>query len=254
MTGLVDTHCHLDHIEADPADVLEEAAAAGVERVVDIGMGLASSEGAVVRAEASGGRVAAAVGFHPNELEGFSEEGMQRLRDLAARPSVVAVGETGLDFYRDRSAPELQERAFRAHIELAREVGKALVIHCRDAHDRVLEVLDDAGAPGLVVMHCFSGDVAHARACVERGYVCSFAGNLTYPRNTELREAARILPEELLLVETDAPFLAPVPYRGKPNRPALVVHTAAALAEARGISDAALREVLARNVARVFGG
>ncbi len=253
MTGLVDSHCHLDHIEADPADVLEEAAAAGVERVVDIGMGLASSEAAVGRAEASGGRVAAAVGFHPNELEEFSDEGMERLRDLALRPVVAAVGETGIDLYRDRSDPELQERSFRAHIALARETDKALVIHCRDAHDRVLAVLDDAIPPARVVMHCFSGDVAHARACAQRGYVCSFAGNLTYPRNTELREAARILPEELLLVETDAPFLAPVPHRGKPNRPALVVHTAAALAEARGTPEAALREVLARNVARVFG-
>src|SRR5205807_2579056 len=146
-----------------------------------------------------------AVGIHPNDLEEFEADpsgSTARLKELAMRPGVVGIGETGLDFFRERSSEALQVEAFRAHIALAKELGKTLVIHCRDAHDRVLEVLEQDGAPSRVVMHCFSGDTDFAAKCAERGFFCSFAGNVTYKRNTELRRAATSLPKKLLLVET----------------------------------------------------
>jgi TatD DNase family protein len=254
VAGLVDSHCHLAHVERPPSEVLAEAEAAGVEAVIDIGMGLEESRAAADRARNSDG-LYASVGFHPNDLAGYEADpatSMAELRALAALPNVVAVGETGLDLYRDRTSPALQEDAFRAHIALAKDAERALVIHCRDAHGRVLDVLDDAGPPVRVVMHCFSGDVAFARICGERHYFCSFAGNLTYKRSDELREAARVVPEDLLLVETDAPYLAPHPYRGKPNHPALLPNTVAALAEARSTSVEALTDVLRENVRRAF--
>ena len=254
MSGLVDSHCHLAHIERDPAEVLAEAQEAGVEMVVDIGMGIAESRAAAERAASLPG-VRASVGIHPNDLAEFEADPdgtMAALAELASREGVVAIGETGLDFYRDHSAHDLQADAFRAHIDLAKRAERALVIHCRDAHDAVLELLDDAGAPERVVMHCFSGDAAHARECSERGFFCSFAGNITYKRNDELREAARVVASELLLVETDAPFLAPEPFRGKRNAPALVVHTTEALAGARSMSVNALTNVLRENVRRAF--
>lgn len=250
---MIDSHCHLDHIERDPDEVLAEAEAAGVEAVVDIGMGVDASRAAASRAAARPGRLYASVGLHPNDLGGFSDEAMNALRELTASAGVVGIGETGLDFYRNRSSPELQEEAFRAHIALAKQTRRALVIHCRDAHDDVLRILEDAGPPERVVMHCFSGNLVHARACADRGYWCSFAGNLTYKRSDELREAARSLPEELLLVETDAPFLAPHPHRGKPNSPALLPLTAACLAEVRGVSAARLSEISVENTRSVFG-
>lgn len=254
MNGLVDSHCHLAHIERDVEEVLAEAAAAGVELVVDIGMGTGESAAAAARA-ASIPQVRASVGIHPNDLEEFEsdpEGTMDVLRDLAAKPGVVAIGETGLDHYRDRSAPEVQETAFRAHIALAKQTDRTLVIHCRDAHQAVLDVLDDVGSPPRVVMHCFSGDETYARACARRGYFCSFAGNITYKRNDDLREAARVVRKELLLVETDAPFLAPEPYRGRPNAPALIVHTVEALARVRSLSVNALTSLVADNATRAF--
>jgi TatD DNase family protein len=167
-------------------------------------------------------------------------------------PGVVAVGETGIDTYRDRSSPELQEASFRAHIALAKAVDRTLVIHCRDAHDAVLRVLDDEGAPPRTVMHCFSGDTDFAHECSDRAFFCSFAGNITYKRNDDLRAAAAVVAPELLLVETDAPYLAPVPMRGKPNEPAFVVHTARALADVRSTSYDELLQVLHVNTRRAF--
>jgi len=243
---LTDTHCHLDHIERPVDEVVAEAAAAGVERVIDVGMGLEGSLAAAERAAARPG-VFAAVGLHPNDLTDFASDpdgSIDRLRELGALPGVVAIGETGLDYFRERSAPDLQEAAFRAHIALAKDIDRTLVIHCRDAHKDVLRVIDDAGPPDRVVMHCFSGDVAFARACNERRFFCSFAGNLTYKRNDELRTAAKEVDDDLLLVETDAPFLAPMPFRGKPNAPALVVHTAKVLADVRGLSTDVLADML----------
>jgi TatD DNase family protein len=254
LTGLFDSHCHLAHIERPLEAVLDEAKAAGIEAVVDIGMGTAESRAAAERAR--GGRALyAAVGVHPNDLAEFDRDPagtMAILRELAAMPGVVGIGETGLDHYRDRSGPDLQESAFRAHITLARDVDRTLVIHCRDAHARLLEILDTEGPPDRVVMHCFSGDVSFALACNERRYFCSFAGNLTYKRNDDLRAAARAVDEDLLLVETDAPFLAPEPYRGKPNAPALLVHTVEALARARSVSVNGLTSTLRANTHRAF--
>jgi TatD DNase family protein len=254
VPGLIDSHCHLGHIERPPDEVLEEARAAGVEAVVDIGMGLDESRTAAERAARTEG-LYASVGIHPNDLTEFDADAdgtMRSLREIALGRDVVGIGETGLDFYRDRWAPEIQEGSFRAHITLAKELDRALVIHCRDAHTDVIRVLDDAGAPSRVIMHCFSGDVAFANVCGERDYYCSFAGNITYKRNDELRDAARIVPEHLLLVETDAPFLAPVPFRGKSNAPALVAHTASTLADVRGLSVNALTSVLHENTHRAF--
>jgi TatD DNase family protein len=218
-------------------------------------MGTSESADAVVRARSSGGRVFASVGLHPNDLAEYRDDprdAMDRLRTLAADPVVVGIGETGLDVYRTRETPEVQQDAFRAHIALAKECKRTLVIHCRDAHDDVLRVLDDAGPPDRVVMHCFSGSVAHAAACAERGFYCSFAGNLTYKRSEDLREAARVLPEELLLVETDAPYLAPLPQRGKSNSPAFLPLTATCLAEVRGVGLGSLTECVSANTRSAF--
>jgi TatD DNase family protein len=252
---LIDSHCHLGHVHGDPAEVVAEARALGVEAVVDIGMGIAESEAVAARAAGIDG-VFAAVGIHPNELEEFERDPgatMAALRDLVSKPGVVGVGETGLDTYRDRWPLDLQETAFRAHIALAREADKALVIHCRDAHERVLEILDEAGAPDRVVMHCFSADSAYASVCAERGFYCSFAGNVTYKKSHELRQAVRAVPDDLLLVETDAPYLAPLPFRGKPNRPALVIHTAQTLAGVRDVPFEDIDVALSRNAKRAFG-
>jgi TatD DNase family protein len=252
--GLIDSHCHLGHIDRPPDDVIAEARAAGVEAVIDIGMGLDSSRTAAARARDTE-HVHAAVGIHPNDLTEFVEDSaatMAALREIATAPGVVAVGETGLDFYRDQWSPEQQEASFRAHIALAKDVDRTLVIHCRDAHERVLHVLDDEDPPSRVVMHCFSGDVGFARACNERGFYSSFAGNITYKRNDELREAARIVDERLLLVETDAPFLSPEPFRGKPNAPALIVHTAERLAGVRVSNVNSLTSTLRENTHRAF--
>ena len=254
MPGLIDTHCHLSHIDRPPDEVLADAKAAGVDFVIDIGMGLDESRGAADRAREHQG-VYASVGIHPNDLSDFvndADGAMHTLAELASHDRVIAIGETGLDFYRDRWAPEQQEASFRAHTALAKDIDRTLVIHCRDAHDDVLRVLDDEGPPARVVMHCFSGDVAFARACNERGYFCSFAGNITYKRNDELRDAARIVDEHLLLVETDAPFLAPEPFRGKPNAPALVVHTARRLADVRAANVNVLTSTVRANTHRAF--
>jgi TatD DNase family protein len=254
VTLLPDTHCHLAHISQDVHQVLADAEQAGVGPVIDIGMGLVESRVSAERARSIAG-VYACVGIHPNDLRDFETDpgaAMATLRDLAAAPDVVAIGETGMDLYRDRVTPQRQEVSFRAHIALSKEVDRTLVIHCRDAHDDVLRILDDEGAPPRTVMHCFSGGIAFARECADRAFFCSFAGNLTYKRNDDLRAAASVVPEELLLVETDAPYLAPLPFRGKPNAPALVVHTAEMLATTRSVSFDQLLQVLQVNTRRAF--
>jgi TatD DNase family protein len=251
---LVDSHCHLGHIEADPAATVAEARAAGVDVVIDIGMGAEESGAAAERAGNIDG-VFASVGIHPNDLTEFEADRdatMDTLARLVSDPRVVGIGETGLDFYRDRAPRSLQEDALRAHIALARQVDRALVIHCRDAHASLLEILDDADPPERVVMHCFSGDVSFARECAERGFYCSFAGNITFRNADELRAAAAAVPLELLLVETDAPFLAPMPFRGKPNAPRLLPHTVEALAAAVGSAPDDLAVVLRSNSGRAF--
>jgi len=232
---------------------VEEAAAAGVERIVTIGVGRASSERALALADAHP-QVHAAIGVHPHDADAYGPEDAAWLRELAAHPKVVAIGECGLDYYRDRSSRTAQRRCFLDQAALARELGLALVIHSRDAAEDTLAVLADAADPARapVVMHCFSMP-EHVETVVGRGYYTSFAGQLTYSNAKDLQEAARVLPGEHLLVETDAPYLAPVPRRGRPNRPANVAHTLRFLAGLRGEEVEDLDRLTTANAARAFG-
>jgi TatD DNase family protein len=197
--------------------------------------------------------VYAAVAVHPTEIADLDEDGYAELAELAAHPRVVAVGETGLDYYWDRTEPEAQQLHFRRHIMLAKEVGKPVMIHDRDAHADVLRVLREEGAPEWTVFHCFSGDAEMARDCVRSGYVLSFAGTVTFKNAPGLREAAAVVPLSQLLVETDAPFLTPVPYRGRPNAPYLVPVTVRALASVLSVLIEQLCEEVTRTGQRVFG-
>ncbi|MEU8797973.1 TatD family hydrolase [Spirillospora sp. NPDC048819] len=247
-----DSHCHLDIVDTPVQEQLRSAKAAGVARIVTIGCDLPSSRFAV---EAAGefDEVYAAVAIHPNETTGVSAAVLDDVERLAAHPKVRAIGETGLDYYRDWAPKDDQHRAFRAHIAIAKRTGKALVIHDRDAHDDVLGVLSEEGAPDKVVFHCYSGDAAMAEICVEHGYVMSFAGNVTFKNAEPLREALKAAPLDLLLVETDAPFLTPIPHRGKPNASYLIPHTVRAMAEVKGVDVAELCTAIAANGERVFG-
>jgi TatD DNase family protein len=242
---LIDTHCHLEMCG-------EEAARGhGLARVATVGIDDEALALALGLAEAHD-EVFAIVGRHPNSATGFEPADLETIRRAAAHPKAVAIGETGLDYYRDNAPREDQHHAFESQIELAREVGKPLVIHTRAAEEDTFATLAERADGVTVVMHCFSA-VDRLDECVERGYMCSFAGNVTYPKATDLQDAAARVPEELLLVETDAPFLAPQPVRGKPNVPANVVHTARRMAELRGVSYEELEELVERNAARVFG-
>jgi TatD DNase family protein len=254
---VVDTHAHLGLCEPSPAELLEAAAAAGVRRILTIGLGEDSNPG-VVELAAQYGSVFAAVGRHPNGADGFDDAAAAELERLAARDEVVAVGETGLDFYRDRAEPESQRRAFSAQIAIAATVGKPVVIHLREpegSEDAVSEAFETlaAEARGDVVLHCFSAAPRWAEQAAELGWYCSFAGNVTYPKAEGLREAAALVPEDRILVETDSPFLAPQPVRGKPNQPANVVATAERVAEVREVSYEELEHAVEANAARVFG-
>ena len=256
---MVDTHAHLGLCEAPDSELVAAARDAGVRRILTVGLGEDSNPGAIAAAEATD-EVFACVGRHPNSAEGFDDAAAAQLEELAAHPRVAAVGETGLDYYRDSSPRADQRRAFEAQIEIARRVGKPVVIHMRsgegadnDAVAETMEVLA-AQADGVqVILHCFSAPPERVGEAAEREWLCSFAGNLTYPKAAELREAARLVPEELLLVETDSPFLAPQPVRGKPNQPANVVATAEVLAAERGVSYEELERTVEANSARAFG-
>jgi TatD DNase family protein len=255
---VVDTHAHLALCEADEDELVVAARGAGVRRILTVGLGEDSNPGAVRSAEEEEG-VFAAVGRHPNSAGGFDETAAQRIEELAARPEVVAIGETGLDFYRDSAQPEDQRRAFSAQISIARSTGKPLVIHLRDrdgsdqAVAEAFATLDDQVEGVPVILHCFSAGPAWAERAAERGWYCSFAGNLTYPKSDPIREAAELVPDDLLLVETDSPFLSPQPMRGEPNQPANVVATAERLAEVRGLPYGELERTVEANAARVFG-
>ncbi len=253
-----DSHCHLDMIDRPVPQVLAEARAAGITRVVTVGCDLPSSRWAASCA-AEHRDVYAAVAIHPNESARAAgsaaqrEEVLAQIGALAALPQVRAVGETGLDYYRDSAAPAVQREWFRAHIEIAKQSAKALMIHDRDAHEDVLRILDAEGAPEQVIFHCFSGDAAMAKRCAEAGYVLSFAGTVTFANAQQLRDAAAAVPAELILVETDSPFLTPVPNRGKPNAPAQVAHTLRAIAGLKQMSAAELCAQIASTGERVFG-
>jgi len=239
---VIDAHTHLDACGATDAGgvrvVLDRAQAVGVAAVVTVADDMDAARW-VVQAASWDERVYAAVALHPTRSAAFTDDDRAELERLVAQPRVVAVGETGLDYYWPRvdpdgsSPPEAQRAAFRWHIDLAKRVGKPLMIHDRDAHDDVLAVLDQEGAPETVVFHCFSGDAALARHCVDAGYLLSFAGPVTFRNARALREAAVLVPEGQLLVETDAPFLTPHPHRGRANEPANLPYTVADLAALR---------------------
>jgi TatD DNase family protein len=257
LPGLIfDSHTHLDMLSEPVESVLSDARAAGVAHVVTVGCDPQSSRWVAARAAENAG-VYAAVAIHPNETAAAEAVGREpvlaEIAALAAQRKVRAVGETGLDYYRDHAPPELQREWFRAHIEIAKATGKALMIHDRDAHEDVLSILAEQGPPQHVIFHCFSGDAEMAKRCAEAGYLMSFAGNVTFPNAEKLREAAVVAPAELILVETDAPFLTPVPNRGRQNAPAQVAHTARAIAEIKGLDLAGFCATVMANGERVFG-
>ena len=233
-------------------EAMEAARAAGIVRVVTVGTTGESSRWSAERAEEHDG-LYAAVAIHPNETETVTEEALAVIEALAALPRVVAVGETGLDYYRDHAAPDVQRWWFREHIKIAKRAGKALMIHDRDAHADVLRILEEEGPPARVVFHCFSGDVAMVKQCAEAGYVMSFAGNVTFTNAQPLRDAVAAAPPDLLLAETDAPFLTPVPNRGRPNAPAQVAYTMRCLADVKGIGLAEFCDTVTATAERTFG-
>lgn len=250
-----DAHTHLDACgcvdAADVSAVMDRAEAVGVTRAVTIADDLASARWAVAAAHWDG-RVAAAVALHPTRTASLTDDDHAEIERLARDPRVVAVGETGLDYYWDHSPPAAQQESFRRHIDLAKRLGKPLMIHDRDAHDDVLRILREEGPPADVIFHCFSGDAVMARECADAGYVLSFAGPVTFRNAHALREAAVVVPEELLLVETDAPFLTPHPHRGRANEPYCLPWTVRGLAALRGVPDERLAASAARNAERVF--
>jgi TatD DNase family protein len=253
VTPAIDSHCHLDIMGGDPADIVAAGRAVGINRVITVGIDVPSSQWcADVAAKYDG--VHATVAIHPNEAPRTSDDAFDEIARLAALPQVRAVGETGLDHYRTSADQwHVQELSFRRHIAIAKQTGKTLVIHDRDAHDDVLRVLDEEGAPQHTVFHCFSGDADIARRCADNGYVMSFAGNVTFKSADDLRAAAAIAPLDLLLVETDAPFLTPMPYRGRPNAPYLVPLTLRALADIRSEDVEEICAAVSATGERVFG-
>ncbi|MFD3545205.1 TatD family hydrolase [Streptomyces sp. NPDC058655] len=271
--AVADSHTHLDMQSGTVEEGLAKAASVGVTTVVQVGCDVKGSRWAAETA-AEYANVHAAVALHPNEAprivhgdpDGWSRQGarsgggesalddaLAEIEALAALDHVKAVGETGLDYF--RTGPEgmaAQERSFRAHIEIAKRQGKALVIHDREAHADVLRVLREEGAPERTVFHCYSGDAEMARACAAAGYYMSFAGTVTFKNAAPLREALAVAPLELVLVETDAPYLTPAPYRGRPNAPYLIPLTVRAMAAVRGLDEDAMATALAANTARAF--
>lgn len=261
-TKTIDSHAHLELIHNSEPDsplikeVLDTAESVGIDRIVQVGYSAEQSIWSVKCAEAFPGRVLAAVALHPNEAPVVEdlEKDLAVISELAKNPRVCAIGETGLDFF--RTAPELQEKqkySFRRHIQIAKDNQKALVIHDRDSHRAVLDTLIEEGAPANTVFHCYSGDAQMARECIANGYVLSFAGTLTFKNAPELREAVKLVPIELLLVETDSPFLAPMPNRGALNTPAQIPNTLRVMAQERGESEDYLAAAISENALRIFG-
>ena len=260
--AVVDAHAHIEIITNTAPDsqevrqVLDDAASVGVDRIVQVGYSAEQSQWCADLAELYPGRVLAAVALHPNEAPVVKDlqKDLAIIEKLAYLPRVRAIGETGLDYF--RTPPELrgvQQDSFRWHIDLAKKTNKALVIHDRDSHEDVLSLLLEVGAPEKTVFHCFSGDVEMAKTCIERGYILSFAGTMTFKNAPALREALKLVPHEQLLVETDSPFLAPAPHRGKQNTPAQIPTIVRAMAAERGEDLAELCTALSVNSERVFG-
>jgi len=258
----VDAHAHMEIVtdaafdSKEVADVIAEAKSVNVDRIVQVGYSAEQSRWCVGAAEKWNSSVLAAVALHPNEapvVEDLNAD-LKIIEELAQHPRVRAIGETGLDYF--RTPPELrarQQESFKWHINLAKRTNKALVIHDRDSHDDVLSILSEVGAPEKTVFHCFSGDVAMAKICIERGYILSFAGTLTFKNAPELRDAVKLVPLDQLLVETDSPFLAPAPHRGAGNTPAQIANIVRAMATERNQDLAELATALSENAERVFG-
>jgi TatD DNase family protein len=261
VSPVVDTHCHMD-VQYDDDQILPsvneamaDAKSVGVTKVIQVGCDVESSKWASEIALAHPD-VWAAVALHPNAAahDPDLENSLKAIAQLAQLPQVRAIGETGLDYF--RTGPDgiaAQHLSFRRHIEIAKTTGKALVIHDRDAHDDVVRILLEDDAPETVVFHCFSGGVELANICAQHGWYTSFSGTVTFKNAPGLREAAKVMPAELLLVETDSPFLTPVPYRGRPNASTLLPLTVRAISSARGASEQEICEALFSNAARVFG-
>ncbi|MCX6461104.1 MAG: TatD family hydrolase [Actinobacteria bacterium] len=262
---VIDSHCHLDMragiegLDIDEAVAL--AAEVGVDRFVQVGCDVEGARWSVLAAQRLA-PVVATVALHPNEAPRLAAKGgreafelaMSEIEVLAADEAVVAVGETGLDFFRTGDeGRDIQEESFRRHIQLARRLGKPVVVHDREAHADVIRVLDDEPSPPAVVLHCFSGDTDFAREAVVRGWFCSFAGTVTFKNAQPLRDALRLVPDELVLVETDAPYLTPSPHRGRPNSPYLIPHTVRTMAQVRDQSVEKLCMLLRDNTFQVFG-
>jgi TatD DNase family protein len=249
---LVDTHCHLHLLDPEPDEVVAEALAEGVGHLVDVGVDLPSSR----QAAANAGRlpqVSATAGVHPHDADTFSGESLQELRRLLASELVVGVGETGLDYHYDNSPRPTQRAAFAAHVRLARELDKALVVHCREAFEDVVAILDGEGAPPRVVFHCFAGDERAAARVVGAGWYVSFAGTVTFRNAPGLRAACAAVPLDRMVLETDSPFLSPHPYRGRPNRPGRVAVTAETVAEVHGVPVERVAECTTATAAEAFG-
>ncbi len=248
---MIDSHTHLDLCEPPAGELVAAARDAGVERIVTVGITSESCRAAIAAAEEFDG-VYAAIGRHPNEAAGFDRPALEELRELAAHEKCVAIGETGLDYYRDHAPREDQRRAFAAQVELAAELHKPVVIHTRAAEGDTLAALEELAGGVRVILHCFTLS-SRLRECLEHeNWWFSFAGNTTFPKAQDLREAARRVPAERLLVETDAPFLAPQPVRGKPNQPAYVAHTAEAVAAERSVDYEEFEAGIKRSAAAVF--
>ncbi len=249
---LIDTHCHLHLLEEPAREVVERARAAGVGHLVDVGVDLGSSRQAAENAGRLEG-VSATAGVHPHDAVTLTPRALEELRELLGDERVVAVGETGLDYFRDHSPREVQRAAFAAQVRLARELDKALVVHCRDAFEDVLAILEREGPPGRVVLHCFSGDQRMAVRAVQAGYHVSFAGTVTFRNAPRLREACAAVPLDRMVLETDSPYLSPHPFRGRPNRPERVGVTAATVAAVHGRPLEEIASATTATAIRAFG-
>ncbi len=252
---LVDSHCHLDDakFDADRQEVIARAHAAGVDAMLAVGTGSGPPDlEAGIRIAGSHPRIYATIGVHPHDAAKATPETFQRLREVASAPKVVAIGEIGLDYHYDFSPPEVQRSVFSRQLEFAREMGLPVVIHTREAWQDTMRILRDAGV-ARGVMHCFSGGPAEAEESLALGFHISFAGVLTFPKAAAIQDAARGVPIDRMLVETDCPYLAPAPHRGKRNEPAFVAHTARKLAELRGDTEENIAEATSGNFERLFG-
>lgn len=253
--SLIDTHAHLDgsQFDQDREETIARAHDSGISQILTVGCDLESSAASIELAE-SHNHIYAAVGIHPHDALQCDDAAIDQLRKMQKHPKVVAIGEIGLDFFRDRSPRDKQREAFRMQIALAKEVGKPIIVHDRDAHDEVMQILREEDAASIGgVLHCFSGDLEMARACTEFGFYLSFPGTITYPKNEAARDIVKAIPVDRMLVETDCPYLSPQKFRGKRNEPAYVRYTAEKIAEIKGLTIEDVARVTSRNAFDLFG-